>query len=129
MPSHKKPRARSFAGIPRVVMDSPEYQALSGNAVKLLLAMSYQYRGKNNGDLTAAYSVMRDSFGFNSQHTVSKALKELLTAGFLIRTRQSQFMNPGRKCALYALTWLAIDECDGKLEVGATRVPPRKWAA
>ena len=28
---------------------------------------------------------------------------------------------------LYAVTFLAIDECGGKLDVAATRVPSGKW--
>ncbi len=47
----------------------------------------------------------------------------------IIKTRQGFFMNPGGRCALYALTWLPIDECQGKkLEVNSTTTPPRKFS-
>ncbi|MEX2326317.1 MAG: hypothetical protein WD558_01175, partial [Pseudomonadales bacterium] len=49
----------SFAGIPRHVIQHPDYQALSGNAVKLLVDLAFQYRGKNNGDLTTAWHVLK----------------------------------------------------------------------
>lgn len=123
-----KPKERAnYAGIPRVVMDSDDFKSLPGNAVKLLLALSYQYRGKNNGDLTAAYSVMSKKFGFKSQATLSAALNALLGAGMIQRTRIHQFMNPGRKCALYAVTWVSRDECDGKLDCGPTVKPLRNF--
>jgi hypothetical protein len=101
---------------------------MSGNAVKLLLALAYQYRGYNNGDLHAAFSIMRKEFGFNSPVTLAKAIKALLNARMIIQTRMHQFMNPGRKCALYALTWQPIDECKGKLDCKPTITPPRKFS-
>ena len=97
-------------------MQTDDYKNLGGSAVKLLLALAYQYRGNNNGDLTAAFTVMRDQFGFRSPVTLARAIKALLGANLIKQTRIHQFMNPGRKCALYALTWQPIDECDGKLD-------------
>ena len=109
-------------------MDSEDYRRLSGNSVMLLLALAYQYRGHNNGDLTAAFSIMQKKFGFKHQTTLSKALKSLIDSRMVIRTRTSQFCNPGRKCALFALTWQPIDECNGKLECTPTVKPPRKFS-
>jgi DNA-binding transcriptional ArsR family regulator len=118
---------KSFAGISREVMKHPDYQNLSGGAVKLLNQLAYQYRGHNNGDLTAAYSVLK-TFGFKSKDTISRAIKELLEAGIVIRTREGKFINPGGVCALYALTWLAIDECPGKnLTADPATTPPRNF--
>ena len=108
-------------------METEDFKNLSGNAVKLLLALSYQFKGHNNGDLTAAWSVMHEKFGFKSPGVVDRAKNQLLKANFIIQTRTGVFMNPGGKCALYALTWLPIDECSGKrLEIGPTRIPIRK---
>jgi len=121
-------KTQSFAGIPRVVMDSDDFKGLSANAVRLLLALAYQYRGKNNGDLTAAFSVMQKKFGFKNQTTLSKALRLLINAGMITQTRMHQFMNPGRKCALYALNWQPIDECNGKLDCSPTKTPPRRFS-
>ena len=122
-------RANSFAGIPRMVMQTDDYKNLSGNAVKLLLTLAYQYRGYNNGDLTAAFSIMQDKFGFTARGVVKRALKQLLDANLIIQTRSYQFLNPGRQCALYALTWQSLDECPGKrLEMKPTRTPLRKFS-
>jgi len=120
--------ARDFNGIPRAVMRTDDYRQLHGNAVKLLMAMIDQYRGQNNGDLTAAYSVMKH-WGFHSKATLASALKALLRAGLIMITRTGRFLNPGGVCALYAVTWQPIDECPGKgLEVKSTITPPRKFS-
>ncbi|WP_157673558.1 hypothetical protein [Endozoicomonas ascidiicola] len=43
-----------------------------------------------------------------------------------MQTRMGLAMGRG-KPHLYALTFLAIDECGGKLDVAATRVASGKW--
>ena len=115
-------KVNSFAGIPRMVMQSDDYKNLSGNAVKLLLALCYQYRGHSNGNLTTAWSVMHEQYGFKSQDTVNRAKRQLLDAGLIIQTRTPKFLNPGGQCALYALTWKNVDECSGRrLEIKPTK--------
>jgi hypothetical protein len=119
---------RGHIQIPHLVMDSDDYRKLPPNAIRLLNAFVYQYRGKNNGDLTAAFTYMQD-FGFRSKETLHKAIVQLLDARLITKTRQGFFMNPGGRCALYALTWLPIDECQGKnLEVSPTNTPQRKFS-
>lgn len=118
---------KSFAGIPRIVMDTDDYKKLKGNAIRLLLEFAYQYRGNNNGDLSAPFSHMRKR-GFNSKETLGNALKSLQDANLIIRTREGMFLNPGGRCALYALTWQPIDECNGKHDVKATNTAPRKFS-
>ena len=119
---------RGHIRIPHIVMDNDDYRNLPPNAIKLLNALVYQYRGKNNGDLTAAFTYMQH-FGFKSKETLHRAIRQLLEAKMIIKTRQGFFMNPGGRCALYALTWLPINECQGKkLEVNSTATPPRKFS-
>lgn len=119
----------SFAGIPRHVIKSADYRNLSGNAVKLLVALAFQFKGKNNGDLTAAYSVMHEKYGFRSKATLASALKKLLLANIITKTREGMFLNPGGRCALYALNWASVDECNGKLDMKPTQLPLRKeWS-
>ncbi|VUD41041.1 hypothetical protein TDB9533_00405 [Thalassocella blandensis] len=62
--SRQKSKGRSdsnggFAGIPRIVLKHSHYQNLSGGAVKLLVELASQFRGKNNGDFTVAYGVLK----------------------------------------------------------------------
>tara|TARA_R110001592_G_scaffold38609_2_gene127297 strand:+ start:11573 stop:11998 length:426 start_codon:yes stop_codon:yes gene_type:complete len=110
-----------------MVMEHTDYLELSGNGVKLLLEFAYQYRGNNNGDLTAAWTVLKKR-GWRSQHTVSKALRELQEANLVICSRESVFHKTGGRCALFALTWLPINECPGKgLDILPTKTPARRF--
>jgi hypothetical protein len=127
-----KPRSRQkhkgrregggFSALPHAVQDSPNWTQCSGSAVKLLCALVRQYNGRNNGDLCAARSTLREH-GIDSPDTITWALRELLHYGLIVLTRQGGLHMPN----LYAVTWQAIDECDGKLECPPTRAPPGDW--
>jgi len=117
----------SFAGVPRIVMEHEDFIKLSTKSQSLLLWLCYQYRGGNNGDLTTAFSVLK-KWGWKREATISSAVKELLAARLIVRTREGRFSNPGARCALYALTWQPINECGGKLDASATQTPPRKFS-
>ena len=107
-----------FLNIPKEVLSSEAYLSLGGWEVKLLVDIASQFNGKNNGDLTAAYSVMRER-GWNSTGTLNKARKALLDAGLIQETRSG-----GRhRCTLYAVTWRGINECKSKLDVKPTIAP------
>jgi len=95
---------------------------LSHKAAHLLDNLVAQLNGLNNGDLSAAPKIMK-LFGWTSQGSVHDALIELLGIGFIEQTRQGG----KNKCSLYAVTWLAIDECKDKLDVPPTRVPSNLW--
>ncbi len=112
----------SFAALPHHILESPEYANLSAQAVKFLVDLFAQYRGQNNGDLCAAWSVMQKR-GWRSRDTLNRARKEVMDAGFVIKTRQG-----GRNLAtLYAVSWKPIDDCGGKLDVAITRVASNEW--
>lgn len=116
-----------FVPLPKHVIKHPNFNNLRGSALKLLMYMCSQLHFKeggsvNNGDISAAMTIMK-KYGWKSNETLNYALKELLYYEFIMITRQG-----GRnKCSLYAVTWWAIDECKGKLDVNATRVPPGNW--
>lgn len=114
-----------FVPIPHVVIRSEGFGKLSAHAVKLLTDLLSQYRGNNNGDLSAPYSTMHKKRGWRSKGTLSRAIKELLASGFIEISRQG-----GRhKCTLYATTFFAIDECNGKIDIRATSKPTSLWRA
>lgn len=127
-----KPRSRvkhkgrkegwSFALIPHPVMDSPNWCRCSATAIKLLLELARQFNGYNNGDLSAAMGILRPR-GWSSPETVTNAYRELMHYGLIQLTRQGGLHG----ASLYALTWLAIDECKGKLECSATNVASGAW--
>lgn len=113
-----------FLQLPKEVLHSDAYRSLSGWEVKLLVDIGGQFNGKNNGDLAAAWTLMKER-GWKSPGTLNKALKTLLDVGLIQETRTG-----GRhRCTLYAITWRGIDECKGKLEVTPTAAPSNKYQA
>ena len=122
----KHKQKASFAGIPRLVMECPDYTNLSSNAIRLLVELAYSYKGGNNGDLCPAWTLMKER-GFRSKATLTRVIKELVAAEMIMLTRQGQFIR--NKAGLYALTWASIDECAGKqLDESPTRTPPRNFS-
>lgn len=127
-----KPRSRvkhtgrrqsgTFTLIPHAVQDSANWRQCSGTAIKLLCDLARQFNGRNNGDLCAALTVMEPR-GWKHGETVGNALRELRHYGLLFLTRQGGLNKP----SLYALTWLPIDDCGGKLECSPTRIAPGDW--
>lgn len=118
----------SFTAIPHAITDTRKYASLSAWGVKLMLDIATQYTGKNNGDLTASWTVM-SAKGWRSKGTLQRAVDELQAVGFIMRTRQG-----GRHvCTLYALTWQSIDECLdrrtglSKHDLRPTQVAPGGW--
>lgn len=123
-----KLKGRSGIGPPflrlyRFMVESPEFAALSPIAVKLLVDLGKRYKGYNNGDLSVPWSNLSKE-GWSSEHTMRRALHELLATGFLVCTRQ-----PLRKrCGLYAITWEPVDLCEGKcLEVAPSHKASHLW--
>ena len=99
----------SYASIPRYVMDTKAFKSLRGNSALLLLLLAYQYKGKNNGDLTAAYSIYKDHL--RSTQTLFSAREELEKKGFIAVNSYGGMSYGGYKLpTLYALTWLTVDD-------------------
>lgn len=113
----------SFVAMPHYMLESEQWGALSAHAVKLAMEFARQFKGSNNGDLSVPWSRMKRR-RWRSKATLSAAIAELIEAGFVVRTRSP---NRHHVCALYAITWKPIDECDGKLEVSAERVASNAW--
>lgn len=96
---------------PRACAEHENFHALSPYAKALLLDLLGQYRGNNNGDLACNFERMRKQ-GWKARNTVEKARAELEQRGWIVRTRQGW----RHQCSLYALTFFAIDDCNGKLD-------------
>jgi hypothetical protein len=113
----------SFCAFPHAYFTSDQFAKLSPIAVKLLVDLFMQYKGTNNGDLCATWSLMRRR-GWTSKSQLAQALKELQETGWIVRTRLG-YIN---RAALYAVTFEGINECGGKLEeVQASPVPLNLW--
>ena len=120
--SQAKQESGGFAPLPFAVIRSQGFAHLSAHAVKLLIDLLGQYKGNNNGDLCAAWTIMQGR-GWKSKDTLNKALKELKEGHWVEVTRQG-----GRhKATLYGLTFYAIDDCNGKLDVLSTSSPRGAW--
>lgn len=116
--------AATFLGIPHYVFRSEEFGQLGAWELKLLIELAGHYNGFNNGDLSAAMSVLRER-GWNSTGTLSKAIRKLRNAGWIITTRHG---HRGGQCALFAVSWWPIDHCEGKrLEIAAEKTPRNTW--
>jgi hypothetical protein len=111
-----------FVKVPHVVLRSLGFSQLSAHATKLLMDLLSQFIGNNNGDLGAAYSVMKKR-GWRSKGTLNRAIKELLEAGFIEVSRQGG----KHKCSLYAVTFYKVDYCKGKLDISPTERPVSTW--
>jgi hypothetical protein len=111
-----------FSQLIHAYFESPEYAELSPRAVKALIDVYCQFRGGNNGDLCATFSIMK-ARGWKSKDQLAKAMQELLERGWLMVTRQGGRHLP----TLLAVTFLPINECGGKLDMKPTVSPPHLW--
>jgi hypothetical protein len=112
----------SFAGVPRAVMNTRKYRLLSAPAKVLLFELCRQHNGFNNGDLCAAWGIVKDR-GCGSHTTVQKATNELTRVGMIEMTERGGRHRPN----LYALTWKAWDDCGIKVSFSPTRSPSGLW--
>lgn len=96
-----------FASIDHSVIDSPAFSDLSHSAVRVLLIITRQCNGSNNGLLQATYSYCKDK-GVGSEHTLQKAIAELIAHGFIYRTRGHGFEAGKNTWAKYAITWRSL---------------------
>ena len=103
----------AFVSVPLCVLNSRAYTEASPYARMLLFDLFAQYRGDNNGDLCAAWKFMQPR-GWRSELTLQRAKTELLTLGLIVETRKGARPN---KASLYAVTWCALDNCNGKLDI------------
>lgn len=94
-----------FVSLPHALLMHPTFSEISGGASKLLLALLSNYVGNNNGHLTATLSRMK-AYGFHSKDSLSRGLRELIKFGYIVRTCSQHLRSP----ALYAVTWLPIDQ-------------------
>jgi len=132
MGQYKHKPTKSFAGIPRCIINSDTFKSLKGNEVKLLLMMAHYYNGKNNGDIAITMSIMKD--WFNSNTTLLRARDALYRKGFIVINAYGGRSAEGKKLPhLYALTWLPINDLKpGKWEMRFThytsgRAPLNYW--
>ena len=117
-----KRESGGFVPLPHVVLRSKSFALLSRSANKLLMDMLSQYNGNNNGDFSIAWKRMK-AREWKSQTTLNKAKTELLEREWIEIARYGGLNRP----ALYAVTFYAVDECNGKIDLPATHSPRSLW--
>ena len=111
-----------FLRLPKDLLLHKNFKTLSPRATKYVVDLASNYNGRNNGDLSATFSQMKDR-GWNSSDQLFKAKRELVDRGIIKVSRQGGL----NKCNLYALNWRPIDECNGKLDIAPTQTAPKDW--
>jgi hypothetical protein len=109
MKKQHKQHKGGFAGIPRYVIETDTYKSLKYSSQSLLLLITYQFKGSNNGDLSASYSTYKDYF--KSTQTLFNARDELERKGLIAVNSYGGMSYGGFKLpTLYALTWLPVND-------------------
>lgn len=123
----KRPKKERFVGMPHTVVMSKQFCSLDAYEVKLLLDLSAQYYGRNNGNLTATFTLMAERNW--AKGTLYRTLDKLLSKGFVVVTRQG--WKQRGKPTLLALTWYGIDEPPDGIEydagINVTHAPLAYW--
>jgi hypothetical protein len=101
-----KKRKGRFVGIPYEVAKNHLFAELTPPQTKLLIDLSFQYNGKNNGMLSACHALMKKR-GW-ARASLYRAFSGLQHAGFVVVTRQG-WKRRG-KPTLVAITWSEIDD-------------------
>lgn len=114
MKQQKSRRRWPYLAIDHRVVDSAAFAGLSFSAKALLMLMARQLSKDNNGHLQASFGWCK-RFGFGSEHTLRKAIAELISAGFIYRTRS---WGANRAWACYAVTWQPVRRADGLFLAG-----------
>jgi hypothetical protein len=83
------------------------WRGLSGNAAKAWLVIGFKFNGSNNGCIALSSRELGERMGV-SKDTASRAILELINAGFLRQTKASSF-SMKRKAPEYRLTHLRCD--------------------
>lgn len=112
-----------FVAIEHRVLDSAAFADLKPNAKALISIVGRQLTRDNNGHLQATFSWCK-RYGIGSEHTVRDAIADLISHGFLYRTRSH---GANGAWATYALTWLPIVKRDGLFLAGFVANAWRDW--
>jgi len=112
-----------YAAIEHRVIDSDAYAALTFSARSLLVLLTRQLSKDNNGHLQATYTYLR-RFGFDSERTISRGIKELIAGGLIYRARCGGYQQGASQ---YAVTWLPIKNRDGLFLDGFKSCAWRDW--
>lgn len=112
-----------YAAIEHRVIDSPAFADLKPSAQVLLLLLARQLTKDNNGHLQASFKWC-NRYGYGSEHTLRSAIADLISHGFVYRTRSH---GANGAWARYAVTWLPIKCRDDLFLAGYVPFAWREW--
>lgn len=115
-----KGSAPRYFGIEHWIIDKPEFKALKGSPIKMLIAIGRQYNGFNNGNLML--STARDHW--RSDDTAQVNITRLIEDGWVVKTRRGGL---GIGSDLYAITWWSIDVCKIAHDYPAETTASHSW--
>ena len=122
--SQRKPSTKHpYAALEHRVIDSPAYRALTYSARSLLTMLTRQLTKDNNGHLQATFKYLKE-YGFDSERTIGRGIKELIAHGFVCRTRLGGYQQGP---SLYAVTWLSITRKENVFLNGFVSCAWRDW--
>lgn len=118
----KKPRKKidvdggRWIPLPTAVLNSSAFTKLPFSAKVMLIELVRQLSLVDNGFLRASLNMLKPR-GWNSQDTITRALKQLEAAQLVFKTHQGGRPN---RASLYAVTWTSLDPSP-KFDPGAHR--------
>lgn len=121
--SRKVSSKHPYVGIEHRVIDSAAFADLKPTAKVLLFLFARQSTKDNNGHLQATFSYMK-RFGIGSEHTLKDSIAQLISHGFLYRTRSH---GANGSWARYALTSLPITKKENLFLAGFLPFAWRDW--
>lgn len=83
----KDKRFPPFVALPKHTIHSKEWKALSPGGKIFYIYLKSKYNAYNNGEIRLYYSELHEIKGLSSPATISKAIKELETLGWVQRTK------------------------------------------
>jgi hypothetical protein len=124
-------RGERYALIPKEVIESVAYLALTDWARAVLIALLAQYDGSNNGMLALPFSQAK-LLGISHQWKLYAGLRVLEASDIIVCTRRGHLQGGTKLPSFYGVTWRGLDEpkdgasYDGT--IGACPIPSHAWA-
>lgn len=113
----------SYVGLPKYLIKSPAYKALSSYAKALYVEILFFYNGNNNGEIYMSVRKAAEQL-VCAPNTASKALKDLVAKGFIKPKTKGSFTFKQRHATEWIIT---LHEYNNKLPTKefATWVPEK----
>ena len=121
--ANKTTTKHPYAAVEHRVLDSPAFADLKPSAQTLLLLFARQLTRDNNGHLQASFAWC-SRYGIGSEHTLRSAIGDLISHGFIYRTRSH---GANGAWARYAVTWLPIKNREGLFLSSFLSCAWREW--